>query len=120
MTRFSGPPVCEGNWGNKFHAIRCYSALCGRNFDSRLECRRGEQLELANQSGAIQDLQYQVKFILCKEPRISIVIDFSYLEKGQRVYEDTKGKMTAECRVKLAWLKEKYGIEVKIVRREDL
>ncbi len=97
---------------NKYGAKRTYSALCDRNFDSRAECRRGEELCLLEKAGEISDLRYQVKFKLHEAPRVTLSIDFAYLENGQRILEDTKGIETREFRVKRIWLKEKYGYEV--------
>ena len=100
---------------NKFNAMRTYSELCGRTFASRREARRGEELALLERAGEITDLQYQVRFILSSEPRVSITIDFAYTEKGVRKYEDAKGMLTRDFRTKLAWLKEQHGISVTLV-----
>ena len=99
----------------KYGAIKTFSELCERRFDSRAEARRGEELVLLQRAGAIKDLQYQVDFRLCDKPKISIRVDFVYIEveSGRKVHEDVKGVgETREFRVKRAWLKEKYGIEV--------
>jgi len=101
---------------NKYHAIKTYSQLCQRTFDSRLECARGEELSLFERAGEIEDLEYQVSFILCDKPRIKVTIDFKYKEGGEIIHEDAKGVLTRDSRTKYAWLKEKYGIEVKLHR----
>lgn len=105
---------------NKFHAIRTYSSLCDREFDSKLEARRAEELYLLQQAGEIEDLKYQVPFVLNKEPKVTVIIDFSYCVNGVRLYEDTKGVMLETARVKLAWLKQLKNIEVIITRKEDV
>jgi len=104
-------------------------------FDSRLEAKRGVELKLLEQAGEISELEYQVKFALCEKPKITVTIDFCYMEKyikpanlpatsiknfvdWVKVYEDTKGILTRDSRTKYAWLKEKYGIEVKLVREK--
>ena len=97
---------------NKYNARRTYSTLCGRCFSSQAECRRGEELALLQYAGEISWLEYQPKFVLSKYPPITYRADFSYLEDGVEIVEDSKGFMTRECRVKLAWMKEKYGIDV--------
>ena len=102
---------------NKYHAVRCWSNLCQRGFDSKAECRRGEELHLLQMAGEITDLQYQIKFVLSEKPRITITIDFSYIELGTNrisieTYEDTKGVLTRDFRTKMAWLKEQRGIDV--------
>lgn len=100
--------------GPTLHGKRTYSQLCGRWFASRMEARRGEELALLERAGEIEQLRYQVPFVLCNEPKIRVTIDFAYWLKGHQVqkYEDTKGVLTREFRVKLAWLREKYGITV--------
>jgi hypothetical protein len=102
--------------GNKYHAIRTYSALCDRTFDSKAEATYGEGLAMALKARAIEDLRYQVKFVLCEKPKITVTIDFTYLENGRRIYEDVKGVLTRDSRTKYAWLKEKYGVEVRLIR----
>jgi len=101
---------------NKFNAKKTWSELCQRTFDSKLEARRGEMLRLEELGGLIKDLQYQHKFVLCDKPKITITIDFCYLEKGTpgKVYEDAKGVLMADFRVKMAWLKEQRGVEVRL------
>src|SRR4030043_523017 len=101
---------------NKYHAVRIWSELCGRVFASKLEAKRGEELRLMEIEGEITGLKFQTTFILSSEPKITITLDFEYWEKGRPVHEDTKGVLTRDTRTKLAWLKEKFGIEVKLIR----
>ena len=71
-------------------------------------------LEMA---GEITNLQYQVKFVLCAKPKITIRIDFSYREYGLPIFEDVKGyKETREFRVKRIWLQAQQGIKVKLTK----
>ncbi len=97
---------------NKYGAVRTWSPLCQRTFASRAEARRGEELCLLEKAGEIERLLYQFPFTLSEKPKITITIDFSYWQDGVLVYEDTKGVLTRDTRTKLAWLKEKYGVEV--------
>lgn len=110
---------------NKYGAIKTYSELCGRTFDSKAEARHGEELRLLELAGKIKNLEYQIPFKLCDKPRIKITIDFKYRKwdgyiefdgGGYDVYEDVKGILTRDSRTKLAWLKEKYYIDVKLIR----
>lgn len=101
---------------NKYGAKRTYSELCDRTFASKAEARRGEELCLLEKAGEISNLEYQVKFILCGKPRISITIDFYYETSDEGIYEDTKGVLTRDFRTKLAWLKEKHSIEVLLTK----
>lgn len=106
------------NW-NKYRAIKTYSELCQRTFDSKVEAKRGEELALLEKAGEISDLQYQVKRILSTEThyRVTITIDFSYQQKGKRIYEDVKGyKVQRDFQVKLAWMRQMYGIKVNIIK----
>jgi len=82
------------------------------------EARRGEELHLLALGDEVSGLRYQVPFLLCIKPRITITIDFSYRDNDteQYIYEDTKGVLTRDARTKLAWLKEKHGIDVKLTR----
>lgn len=101
--------------GNKYGAIRTYSELCGRTFDSKSEARRGEQLFLANKAGAITDLEYQVTYSLCNEPKknCKIKIDFRYKENGNLYHEDVKGMgETRDFRTKRIFFYVLYGYEI--------
>ena len=99
--------------GSKYHSIRTWSELCQRQFDSKAECVRGEELALLARVGEISDLRYQVKFILSNVPKKrTITIDFSYIEDGIRKFEDFKGYMTRDFQTKLLWLKQLLGIDV--------
>ena len=96
----------------KYHSQRTWSELCQREFDSKAEARRGEELYLLEKAGEISNLRYQIPFKLCATPKVTITIDFAYLLNGKRIFEDTKGMLTRDSRTKLAWLKEKYNISV--------
>jgi len=126
MTRISGFGTGEKR-GNKYNAKRTYSELCGREFSSKAEARRGEELALLERAGEIGKLEYQPKFILCQEPEITYTADFRYTKKvpfgdtpytiSMVVVEDVKGVLNRETRVKLAWLKEKHGLTVRLITK---
>ncbi|KKK68537.1 hypothetical protein LCGC14_2943040 [marine sediment metagenome] len=109
---------------NKYGAKRTWSELCQREFASMKECRRAEELTLLEKGGEIYRLQFQVPFALSVKPKVTITIDFKYLDvigddgygcdvySPVYTYEDSKGILTRDTRTKLAWLKEKYGITV--------
>lgn len=108
---------------NKYHAKRTWSELCRREFASKKEAGRAEELTLLEKGGEIKDLTFQHRFDLCKKPKVTITIDFQYVlmdevrVKGNFIptdviYEDSKGVLTRDTRTKLAWLKEKYNIDV--------
>ena len=100
---------------NKYHALRTYSTLCGRYFSSQKEARRGEELALLEKAGGIVNLEYQPKFILSTVPKITYTADFRYLEDNMVVIEDVKGVLTRDTRTKIAWAKEKFGIEIELL-----
>jgi len=105
-------------WGrNKNHAVRTYSDLCQREFASKGECEHGEVLYLLQEAKIIKDLKYQIPFQLCLKPNIKITIDFSYKMNGETRYDEVKGKMEREFRVKLAWLlKEHPDINIDLIK----
>jgi len=116
MTRLNG--------GNKYHAKRTWSILCQREFDSRAEAIYAEVLFLRQKAGEISQLEFQHKFVLCEKPKVTITIDFRYVDLSDEVtdywlYEDAKGVMTRDFRTKLAWLKEKHGIDVRIIKKGE-
>ncbi len=102
---------------NKYGAHRTYSELCQREFASKWEAQRAEQLHLLQRAGEISNLEYQRRFTLCEKPRITVTIDFCYVEGNHKIYEDAKGVLTRDSRTKYAWLRDKYGIDVNLVRR---
>ena len=101
---------------NKFRAKRTYSELCGRWFASKLEARRGEELALQEKAGMITDLEYQPRYVLSTKPKITYTADFRYKYQGKEIVEDSKGMMTRDTRTKLAWVNEKYGVEVVLIQ----
>ncbi|KKL22241.1 hypothetical protein LCGC14_2437430 [marine sediment metagenome] len=120
---------------NKYHAIKTYSQLCQRGFDSKWEAERAEELHLLQLAGEIKNLTYQERFVLSEKPKITVTIDFKYEERYNKpsnisqwsikhfvewvvVREDAKGILTRDSRTKYAWLQQKYGVKVKLVRRD--
>ena len=102
--------------GNKYHAVRTWSNYSKRYFASKAEARRGEELYLRMKAGEISDLRYQVKFELFDKPKITYTADFAYLENGKRIVEDVKGVLTRDTRTKIAWVQQRYKIQVRLVK----
>ena len=114
------------------HARKCWSDLCQREFDSKAEMERGEVLFYRQKAGEIKRLEYHPVYILSEKPKVTITLDFRYFERSGdewlSVDEDVKGwkltkktkklvpRVERDFRVKLAWLKEKYGVSVKLVK----
>ena len=102
---------------NKYGAKRTYSSLCSRFFASKKEAGRAEELTLLEKAREIYNLEFQPKYVLCSDPKITYTADFRYRDYTRPssnvvVVEDVKGMLLRETKVKLAWLKEKYGIDV--------
>ncbi len=102
---------------NKYGARRTWSELCQREFASMKECRRAEELTLLEKAREIYNLEFQPKYVLCSNPKITYTADFRYRDYTRPssdviVVEDSKGLLLRETRVKIAWVKEKYGIDV--------
>ena len=102
---------------NKYGAVQCWSELCQRNFDSKAERVRGEELRMLQLAGSIIELEYQPRYVLNEKPQCVYTADFRYIETelGQTVVEDVKGVMTEAARLRIIWLKQLTGIEVKVI-----
>ena len=100
------------NFSKLHHAVRTYSELCQRWFTSQSECARGEELWQEQLDGKITDLDFQTKFVLSAEPKLSIKVDFAYKIDGKQLFEDSKGILTREYRAKLIMLKQLKGVDV--------
>lgn len=95
----------------------------GITFDSLAEAKRYSLLKVLERAGQITDLQRQVKFELAPpvrlggrgRPALRYFADFVYLQDGERVVEDVKGKATEGYRIKRHLMKAIHGIEIKEV-----
>ena len=80
---------------------------------------------MLEKSGAIQDLQLQVPFMLipaqyrivngknkCVERECKYFADFVYTENGKRIVEDTKGFKTDVYKIKRKLMLYKFGIRI--------
>ena len=99
---------------NKYNARRTYSALCQREFASKAECLRGEDLRMLELAGEIERLEYQPAWVLSSKPKVTYTADFRYRCKNTEIVEDVKGIMTEATRVRIVWLRQLYGVEVVI------
>lgn len=92
-------------------------------FDSKLECRRWNELKLLEKAGAITELKRQVRLPLISKSRygkeIAYIADFTYLEGEKLVVEDTKSEATKTplYRLKKRLVAEKYGIVIKEITK---
>ncbi len=111
---------------NKFHAKRTF--LDGRWFASKLESQRYLQLKIMEGAGVIRGLECQPKFDLwatnlkTKKPKKigRYTADFRYIENGEEVYEDVKGRMTKDADLRIKMVEASYGIEIRLIRKNDM
>ncbi len=97
--------------------------LDGETFDSKAECRRYQELLILRRTGQISDLKRQVAFELVPSvkllgaaratPAIRYFADFTYIENGALVVEDTKGYLTTEYKMKRHMMKAVHGIDIR-------
>lgn len=115
---------------NKYRNIK--TEVDGTKFSSRLEARRYSELKLLERAGAITDLKLQVRYDLMagdkpilitsgrytKGRKAQYVADFVYrdIESGATIIEDTKGKRTAEYKLKKAIMERMGYLIVEITR----
>lgn len=103
---------------NKYHARKCL-CTCGHTHDSQKEAERCFELNILCGIGKIKSLQIQRKFVLIpphkykqydmpNEREVSYIADFTYIEDGKLVVEDTKGYKTKDYIIKRKLFKEKY------------
>lgn len=111
-----------------------YNAVKTGGYDSKKERARSEELKRMEADGLISDLKEQVKFELIpaqyeiiqvqlvrktKEKRVCLelsccyIADFTYLENGIYIVEDTKGVKTPEYRIKKKLMLYRHGIKIK-------
>jgi hypothetical protein len=86
-------------------------------FDSKREYDRWCDLKLLRDQGAIESLERQVKFVfrLWGVRIASYTADFTYVENGTYVVEDSKGQPNDRWPMKKKLMLAFYGINVKEV-----
>ena len=91
-------------------------------FDSQLERGRYNDLLLLERAGKISELRRQVKYELipnqykdgkCLYRKVTYVADFTYMEDGALVVEDSKGFKTPEYIIKKKLMYMIHGIIIK-------
>ena len=121
ISQFNAENRCTAESATKFGNKKAMSAD-GILFDSRKELRRWEILTRLEELGVITELQRQVKFELIPAQRdesgkvveraCSYIADFSYIEDGKHIVEDTKGFKTKDYIIKRKLMRYLLGIEV--------
>ncbi len=118
----------SGPHRNKYGAKRI--STDDGEFHSNGEYRRYCELKLLERSGAVADLQRQVRIPLVVngihlsiENKIGVrrylnyIADFTYYENGKYVIEDFKGFDTKDSRIKRAIVEATQGVRVRITTR---
>lgn len=84
-------------------------------FDSKLEAKRFQELELLQRAGTIHTLEFHRHWNLHVNGELIgyYEADFTYIENGSTVIEDTKGLKTALYRWKKKHLFAEYGIQIR-------
>lgn len=101
---------------NKYHNIK--TVVDGITFASKKEASRYEVLRDEQQAGKISQLRLQVPYDIYwpgqKKKLCRYICDFLYVRDGKEIVEDTKGKKTAEFRLKEKMMKYAFGIDILI------
>lgn len=97
----------------------------GMVFDSIKEYTRYRELKLLERAGKIIHLKRQVPFSVIPPQRdeegnviervVKYIADFTYLENGELVVEDTKGFKTPEYIIKRKLMLKEYGVRIREV-----
>lgn len=97
---------------NKWNAKR--TEVDGFVFDSKKEARRYSELKMLEQSGQISNLRLQVPYPLKVNASLitTYIADFVYIEAGNEVVEDVKGKRTREYIIKKKLMQAVYRIAI--------
>lgn len=94
-------------------------------FDSIAESKRYKELALLEKAGKITKLELQPRFLLQEGFRkngktyrkIEYIADFKYIENGQVIVEDVKGKETEVFKLKRKLFEKKYpDLELNLIK----
>ena len=93
----------------------------GITFDSILEARRYIILKARLEAGTISDLRLQPHYTIMEGYKdlsgtyirpVQYIADFSYIEDGKRIVEDTKGVRTEAYAIKRKLVRDRFGVEI--------
>lgn len=92
----------------------------GREFASKAEAKRYQELRLLEKAGKISGLELQVPFKLVAHGRsiCKYLSDFNYYDNdlGYGVTEDVKGVLTPEFKLKARLFEAQYGYSITIIK----
>jgi hypothetical protein len=107
---------------SKYHSRKV--TVNGITFDSKREANRYCELALLEKAGQITELELQKEFTLIPSQRIDGKVverackykaDFSYMENGKHIVEDTKGFKTKDYIIKRKLMLYIHKIQIKEV-----
>ena len=62
-------------------------------------------------------LEFDPRFVLSTTPtRVTYTADFKYLADGKIIHEDVKGIFTRDSRTKIAWVQQRFGVTINVIR----
>ena len=101
---------------NKYGSRR--TEVDGIKFASAMEARRYQYLKEMEKTGRISDLSLQVRFPFKHDGQLicTYVADFLYIEDGEPIVEDVKGRVTPVYAIKRKMMKAFYGKTIREVR----
>ena len=113
------PDFHRQNKPSKYKNIK--TEVDGILFDSKKEANRYAELKLLQRAKQISDLRLQICFeiipqqVICgkKHRAIKYIADFTYLENGITICEDSKGFRTDAYMLKKRLMKQIHGIDVR-------
>lgn len=99
-----------------------------REFDSKFEAQRYQELAYLEKANVITNLRCQVKYELIPsqkrpdgstERAVNYIADFVYSDGKNVIVEDVKGVKTPEYVIKRKLMLQKYGIAITEVQRDE-
>jgi hypothetical protein len=88
---------------------------CGTKFPSKRQARRWQELLLLQAAGEIKHLMPEVSFPIGGGRRMRIDAHYVRTATGESVWEDTKGYVTSEWKLKRDIAERLYGITIALV-----
>lgn len=94
----------------------------GIKFRSRLEADRYKELKLLKAAGEVKYFLRQVPFDVAPGVvyRCDFYVVYNTYPPSEPGVEDTKGFLTDTSRVKIKVVEDRYGLAIRILRREDV
>ena len=101
---------------SKYGAIR--TVVDNITFDSKAEARRYGELKWMEKVGDVSEIIVHPHFSISVNGILicMVELDFQYLAKDKRTFEDVKGRDNALSRLKRKLVEAQYGIKVKLIR----